>query len=517
MNYMRLNQLLFSVLILTSTLGVAQDDPSPKPLQPRFDLLTLNPATGNATLSWVAPGYNPLNPEPVGYIIYTEYAGGGWQKIDSVDANTFTYTDLVNSGLDKSIIYRIASKGPGEPSPLTPPHGSIHVTAQYDSCGNKIDINWNHYVGWGNRIEHYNIYIGNNTNWQQFPVEITTDGIHNMTHYKVLPNSDYYIYVEAKKRDEELYTLSNLTHINTRVSRPPQFMYVDSLIAKDQRNEIYFSLDPQTEYKNFMLTRWEYSDSIASIFTAKTIAEFYSPSATYMADTSDSWSARSRPFFYRINAYDGCNRLQRVSNLSNTVTIRAYSEGSSPKISWESFYSSENNPIRYRLYRVSFKDEQRLTELIYEVENPFNNEFTDDLTIFDGQGYMPNFCYYIEAHEVLNIPGKSRMSRSRTLCTQVDPEITMPNALDPLSTIVRNGKPRNLFEPTISFQMPYKLTIFSRGGTIVFEGHNQGWDGRMPNGQLAPEGTYVYRLEVISESQKIKSQTSTVVVVYGPQ
>lgn len=515
---MHLHRILTFTLIIIAASCLAQGDPEPKPLQPTINLLTLNPETGKPTLTWSKPKYNPLNPNPTGYIIYKPHEGGGWMKIDSVNAETYTYTDNNNSGLDKSIKYVIASKGPTEPSPLTPPHGSIYVTAEYDSCSNKINIAWNHYLGWGNQIDKYNLYIGENENWQEFTLTDTTKGIQNIAYYGVLPNSDYYIYVEAKKREEELYSKSNLAHINTRIAKAPQYMYVDSLIAKDHQNEIHFTIDPETEFNRFKLIRWESSDSTKSIFTAKTIFEFTDPSTIYLTDTSDSWAARSRPFYYKIDAYDGCNSIKKVSNLSNTIIIRARSAGNKSTISWEKFYSAQQNTIRYDLYRMAYREGSSIPELIYKSENPNKTEYIDDLSIFEGQGYLPYFCYYIEANEILGEGQTPRVSRSRTICTQIDPDVTMPNAIDPLSTIVSpEGVPRNVLAPTISFESTYILTIYSRGGSVVFEGNGEGWDGRLPNGQLAPEGTYVYRLEVISDSKKIKSKTGTVTVMYGPK
>jgi len=509
---------ILTIALLVYAMGCfAQDDPEPKPLQPTFTYLTLNPGTGNATLNWTPPSYNPLNPDPIGYIIYEPFEGGGWVPIDTVEANVFTYTDLINNGLAESIRYVIASQGPDEPSPLTPPHGSINVTAQYDSCGNKIDISWNHYLGWGNRIDYYNIYIGENSNWDNFTVATTVPGTQSIAYYEVLPNRDYYIYVEAKKRDEELYTKSNLTHINTKIALAPQYMYVDSIIAKDNQNEIHFTIDPNTEFRNFRVVRWDSSDSISAIFTAKNLYEFSDPNTIFYADTSDSWAARSRPFYYKINAYNGCNRLKKVSNLLNTIIIRAYTSGNKPKITWDKLYSSQGNTIRYYLYRISYQEEANPPELIYQVDNPIETEYIDDLSIFEGQSYQPYFCYYVEAHEIIGGGQTPRVSRSRTVCSQVNPDVTMPNAIDPLSTIMREGKPRNIFAPTISFKSTYKLIIFSRGGSVVFEGNSEGWNGRLPNGQLAPEGTYIYRLEVISESKKISSKTGTVTVIYGPK
>ncbi len=514
---MHLHRILTFTILFIAAGCLAQDDPEPKPIWPTFNLLTLNPQTGNPTLTWTQPEYNPLYPDPTGYIIYKPQGGGGWTPIDTVDASTFTYTDLNNNGLNSSIRYVIASKGPVEPSPLTPPHGSINVTAKYDSCGNKIDISWNHYLGWGNRIEHYNVYIGENPDWEQLTLTTTTPGTQNITFHEVLPNRTYYIYVEAKKRDEELYSKSNLTHINTRIAIAPQFMFIDSIIARDKQNEIHFTIDPNTEFRKFKLVRWESSDSISSIFTVKNLFEFTEPSTIYFADTTDSWAARSRPFYYKINAYNGCNRIKKVSNLSNTIIIRAYSKGNKTTISWEEFYSAKDNSIKYNLYRIAYREGVPISEMIYQAENPIETEYVDDLSIFEGQSFQSYFCYYVEAHEVLGGGLTDRLSRSRTICTRVDPDVTMPNAIDPLSTIVREGIPRNIFAPTISFESSYKLIIYSRGGSIVFEGNSEGWNGRLPNGQLAPEGTYVYRLEVISESKKIKSKTGTVTVIYGPK
>jgi hypothetical protein len=294
-------------------------------------------------------------------------------------------------------------------------------------------------------------------------------------------------------------------------------MFIDSIIARDKQNEIHFTIDPNTEFRKFKLVRWESSDSISSIFTVKNLFEFTEPSTIYFADTTDSWAARSRPFYYKINAYNGCNRIKKVSNLSNTIIIRAYSKGNKTTISWEEFYSAKDNSIKYNLYRIAYREGVPISEMIYQAENPIETEYVDDLSIFEGQSFQSYFCYYVEAHEVLGGGLTDRLSRSRTICTRVDPDVPMPNAIDPLSTIVREGIPRNIFAPTISFESSYKLIIYSRGGSIVFEGNSEGWNGRLPNGQLAPEGTYVYRLEVISESKKIKSKTGTVTVIYGPK
>jgi hypothetical protein len=501
------------------SLSVSFGQEQTKPLSPTFQFLTLNPETGIPTLSWTPPAYNPLNPNPTGYIIYIPNEGGGWREIDTVPANTFTYTDLTGlnpSALTQSIRYNIASNGPTEPSPLVAPHATIYLTIAYDSCSNKLDLKWNHYVGWGNRIEKYNIYSGSNTNWGTFTLVGTVSGVQNIFYYTVEPNKELYFYVEAVKRDSNPIqtSRSNLAYKNTRIGVKPQFMYIDSLIAKDTYSELHFVIDNTTDFKRFTLVRWEQTDSIASIFTAKNLFEFTDPNTKYFSDATDSWSARSKPFYYKINAFDGCNKIKKVSNLSNTITIRAFVRGLKATVTWDRFYSAKSNPIVYKLYRISFGLNANAPELIYEVENPSEFKYIDNLSLFEGQGFQPNFCYYVEAYEILDDFNKQRLSRSRTACVDVIPDVVMPNAIDPNSNIVHMGRPRNLFGPTVSFESTFKLIIYNRWGGTIYEG-NSPWNGRLPNGQLAQEGAYVYRVEVYTESGKMITKTGTVTVIYN--
>ena len=62
----------------------------------------------------------------------------------------------------------------------------------------------------------------------------------------------------------------------------------------------------------------------------------------------------------------------------------------------------------------------------------------------------------------------------------------------------------------------YHLTILSRWNDIVFEAKNEikGWNGQMPNGSMAPSGTYVWVLDFYDFLGRRHRQTGTVTVVY---
>jgi hypothetical protein len=510
-----------AIILLLVGQQVAFAQTQPKPLPPIIQFITLNPASGIPTISWIAPNFNPLHPNPTGYIIYKRIVDNLGNPlnvpIDTVGPTIFSYTDDLNQGNLGQISYTVASNGPFEPSQMATFHSSIHLTASYDSCGSKLNVRWLHYVGWENRREKYNVYMGTTPDWTSMNFITSVVGSQNVAAIPVEANSTYYLYVEAKKMESEYISKSNITSISTNMARWPLYMSVDSIISENQQNIIHYNVDFKSRLRNYTLSRWEKPDSIASIFSAKQIHQFATPNISSFADTNDSWAARSRSFYYKINAFDGCNRLVRISNLSNSVTLRVISRGLMNTISWDQLYSKNSNRITYSLYRIVSTDYEWPPERILQTDNEVELTFEDDLTPFKGLGFSSQFCYYVEAREWSPANKLIMLSRSRRICVEVVPDIVVPNAIDPLNTYSIGHGSRNLFEPTISFKSLYKITIYNRIGEIVYSGTNVGWDGRMANGSLAREGTYVYRLEVELESTRKLVKTGNLNVVYLSQ
>jgi hypothetical protein len=504
----------------------------PKPQPPIFQRLTLDPSTGIPTLYWQAPPFSPIQ-NPTGFIIYkrlpNEIGNPQNTPIATVNLNSdsnplYSYTDTEFSspphlsGLNGRVEYLLASDGiNNEPSQLTSTHGSIYLdkTSTYDKCANKLNVRWLHYLGWGNRIEKYDVYMGNTPVWESMTIAKTVSGNVNQVLIAVEANSVYYLYVEAKKSDSDFTSKSNLIRISTEMPAWPTFLNVDSIISGNQQNYLHFTIDTTTELRKFEVIRWEKADSMASIFTAKNLHSFTNPKTSSFSDTTDSWSARTRPFYYRINAYDICNRLVRVSNLSNSTTIRVVTRGIKNEIRWDSLYSKNANPRKYFLYRTFYPSSGAETELIFETDQNIDLNYVDDLSPFKGLGYSGNFCYYAEAKEFNSNDSLLLVSRSRTVCVEMTPDIVMPNAIDPTSNFSQGQGARNLFVPTISFEATYSMLIYNRWGEIVFQSNNSGWNGYLLNGKIAPEGTYVYKVEVELESKRKIVKTGNVTVLYG--
>lgn len=536
--------IIFLLITLTQVSTFAQVDPQPR--WPIFDYLTIEPGTGYPTLYWTPPVHHDGYADPTGFIIYKEFFDAADQpyfdSIAYVNNTTFNFTDSSSDGNIDLLGYQVASyyfdADTFTRSQLTSTHRQIFTTSSFDSCyteDNKpkprIDLKWLAYTGWGNRIDYYDVYVGNNTNWVSFVKDTTlkgTDTKYSIT--GVRENTDYYFYLVAKKVDATFMTYSNLHHLFTKMASHPQYMAIDTISAENQKVNINFRIDPLTELKDFRVVRWGNLDNFENkdtcLFSAQELKLFSNTETSPYADTSDSWATRTRSFYYKIDAYNGCPNLVNVSNLCNIIipTVRL-KDNLLISIEWNDMYfdvthrpNNSGNSIEYRLYRYAYT-ESDVTSNTFEktlVTTTRELSFEDDVTGYRGQDppYTITFNYQVEAIEREPMGRIVTMSRSRLIPIDILPGVTMPTAIDPSDTREQNGHPRNIFVPVINFAANYTLTVYSRWGEAIFQGENQGWNGKLKSGNFAKEGAYTYRLVVHAAGSKAVIRTGNFVVVY---
>ncbi len=510
--------LLFSCGLITT---------AQKPKMPTFNYLTIDLTSGNPTLYWTPPAFDPLYPNPTGYIIYKRIVDalsplGRNEAIDTVGPGVTSYTDITSSGNIERLTYLIASNGPTEPSQLTSLHSNAFITSFYDSCNHKIDLEWLNYLGWGNRIKKYDVYLGNTSDWTTYSLYATLPGTTNRTSIlNVNENQDYWVYVEATKDTAggngtiPYTTRSNLYWRFTDMPIHPSSMWVDSIIAEDRKINIYFKIDPSTELSDFRVVRWENSDSVKSIFSKKELYQFSDPSLTFYPDSADSWAARTRPFYYKIDALNSCPRVVKVTNHANSITFKIHTSGMKNHIEWDSLFIDHDrrltNSARYRVTRYAYTSVALPPVYLPETDQL---EIIDDVKSFEGQGYSIKFCYRVEGFERNTLGADVMYSRTRVQCTEIVPGVTMPDAIIPTDNYVNNGNARNLLIPIITFKANYTLSIYNRWGNLIFNGENKGWTGHLSNGQLAKEGVYVYRLVVHTAGDRDVTKIGNVTVIY---
>lgn len=526
---MKTKYLATLILLLTAETVFAQFYQKPK--EPTFDYMTIDLQTGAPTLYWTAPQNDPQYPNPTGYIIYKKMPDSlgneDYFSIDTVDNSTFSYTDSSSNGNLERLYYRIASKGPTEPSRQTLYHANIWITSEYDSCNAVIKLNWEAYDGWKNEniSDQYNLYMSNTNDISQFSLLDTVNKFDNKYFVQnIKENTDYYFYLTASRTDTALTTKSNLHYKRTIMPYHPVTMTIDSVLAGNDRTEIHFTIDSTTELRNFRLVRWEYPDTNKILFSAKTIEEFSDPTRTVSYDTSDTWAARTRKFYFKLDAINSCNKVVMVSNLCNTIIPIASPKETEIELEWDKLYidtakfpSRINNHINYKVYRIAFAQGVDLVDggEIVEVANISSNNYIDDISNYRylNPPYQFTFKYFIEATELTPAGGFVAFSRSRVVTTEIIPGVTMPNAIAPTMYNIQHGHARNIFEPVISFDAQYELTIYDRWGSVIYHG-TQGWNGKYSNGDYAKEGTYLYRLEVLTNESGSVVKMGHVSVVY---
>ena len=89
--------------------------------------------------------------------------------------------------------------------------------------------------------------------------------------------------------------------------------------------------------------------------------------------------------------------------------------------------------------------------------------------------------------------------------------VYVPNAFNPFS-----AEPENQVFTIYPFLIrDYKLTVFDRWGTLLFQTEDQKefWDG-YHNGALVPEGVYYYLIEAFGTDEESRSSNGTVQVIY---
>jgi gliding motility-associated-like protein len=69
-----------------------------------------------------------------------------------------------------------------------------------------------------------------------------------------------------------------------------------------------------------------------------------------------------------------------------------------------------------------------------------------------------------------------------------------------------------VFKPEGQGVRQYTLKVFNRWGERVFEGRNEGWDGKL-NGELVQPGVYFYTLKVRNAFNNLEFREGRLTVV----
>ena len=454
-------------------------------------------ANGEPVIIWDAPAGLPANAK--GYIIY-DYLGGAQctNSIDTVGLNERSYTHAAAKPLNGSRAYSMAYTDYVNDGDITQQHAFPWLVAVYDSCRYLLDLQWTAYEGW-ERVT-YNVYGGK----RGTAPKLLASGITGLQ-YTVAPTPDndipdnvyYEVYVEAvNTANPAVKSASNRVEVFTKTLQRPAFLDIRRLRYADRKVELQFTVDPATGLSTFHVMRSSHPGGD------------YAPVHTFSDKTLQTWTDDDvqAVYYYRLAAENNCRLPARQGNVLNNMELLMTAEHGEWHLSWNKLYNGRH----YSLERLEPSPQQ----LLWKVAD------TTSMDRIDVANAALRYCYRLKS--ATDLKGISETDA----CADYEPEVLMPDAIDPKST-ARNpdtGRQRNQFGPVL-FIPPslyaYRLEIYDRNGgriaviekSIADSPLEKSWTGINAQGDWVPENNYLYQLEVFFINGKTVKKTGNVAVI----
>jgi gliding motility-associated-like protein len=468
------------------------------PLPPQFESVSINPSTGQVTIQWkLSPSKNVK-----GYIIFENLDVGNY-SIDTVfdptaTAFSFSYSKVLGQAV-RFVLATLDSAG-NRSLRTDPAHKTIYTTLKYDSCNAQISVSWTKYQGWGSNLSRYRLVQYQNGT----PVNIATglsasDSTYLVTNVSGGPNYCYYLV--AERNDGVLVTSNMSCHQTFPDGLPANILANQAVFLSNNQVELQFTLDPNAPSKAYQLTS---SDSKNGNFIP--IKQFKNLQGNQLI-TIDTLKSLS-PRYYRLEALNSCGIGVKASNEA-TAMVPISSLGTNEiTLVWNAYQNWPQGIQEYVIYRSIGSDGFQLLQ----TQSGTKTDYNDNISGLIGQQLSGNICYYVEAVSNLSSTSNTYRSRSATICVDITANVFIPDAFTP------NGDGKNDdFKPSFAF-LPgaYKIMIFNRSGFNVFESSDpmKGWDGKISNGEKAPEGVYVYFITFTSGAGKTVEKKGNFSLIY---
>lgn len=416
-----------------------------------------------------------------GYNIYRSSGGGPFTlagSINNTSTGTISYLDnSLNTETQTNSYYISVIDSCGNESPFTSTHtvSDISTTPGFS----EVAVQWTPYVGFTN---------------YEYEVQRRQPGV-NWTTLDTLPQDSlsytdvgttckvpYNYRIKINNLDiAGQFSLSDTTLTIANDTTPPTPPYMVRVTREPSEQNVVFvqwTLSPETDVKEYVLQRSRrYTGGWQTIYSTTANDTFY-------YDTVNGIDRQS--YCYRLYAIDLCNNVSQAGNIGCLLVLRAASKPFRNELNWEGY---ENWPLGILEYRVYRSENNQFFLPIGDVAGSLN--FFEDSVLTDTANL---FCYYIEAQE--NLGGFAAISTSNTVCVTQKASYYIPNSFSPGHSEGLN----DVFGPVGLFMASVKIDIYDRWGRKLFTNKNgeRFWDGRDGNGDVVPEGNYMYHILVYS-------------------
>ncbi|MEA1897986.1 MAG: gliding motility-associated C-terminal domain-containing protein [Bacteroidota bacterium] len=446
-------------------------------------------------------GYTSFNWIPsdsinvAGYIIYRWVPPvGTTEPVDTIlDRTAINYTWLSQLGLMQSWSYSISawdSTLNRESALSMPPHTSIFLKTELDSCTGSANLLWNNYVGWGNSLFSYIIYRNEEA------IDTITPGDTTYSDPGIIAHESYVYYIKALHEAGRISTSNNSDTILVDMNAPPEYINALGTIFTDELTlELNFKIDPASELHKYYLLR---SENITGAYDTINRLNIYDS-----VQTITDIIPEQKPYYYKLVSMNHCLQIARSSNIASTISLSTSNNNFLNRLEWNEYLNWKNGVEGYEVYRQI--DEE--TPISIAVLTTETTSYIDDVEDEAHIGNSGKYCYHVKAREESGLYSISNIS-----CEYPEPMIYMPNAFTP------DGDGLNdTFWPVLTF-LPdkYIFIIKNRWGNTLFETHDPfaTWDGTF-SGDPVLEGVYVYYVRAVSPDGKLIERTGQVAVLYN--
>lgn len=444
---------------------------------------------GRVTIYWL----ESPTPGVTGYILYRDPFNAndpGFIPLTyDIPASYYFYIDNTAQANVEVYSYRMAAYigdylNDGEPCE---PHSTIYLeNVTYDTCANRVRLNWSPYKGWGGDKAVYEIF----KNDEELGYDDTDTSFYDT---KVIPGETYTWYIKADHRDNSYFSNSNRVTLTIPELKKPDQLFITAVENTGAEFIFTTTVDPEADLSGHQLG---YSPEVLGNYeTVQFIPKNTENSLSF------TQSATNPSGFYKVSAINSCNKLVDSTEAVRPLVLDYSQQDLDVVLHWNTTFIEGYET--YDLF-LSIDNSDFIKQEMNWSGTSIN--YTLDGSSF-GDANSELFCFYVEAHSALN-----QQSRSNTICLTRQPKVYLPTAFTP------NGDGMNDFiKPEILnvSVLNYLFVVYDRYGGKVFETKDaeDKWWGRAGNKNVS-EGAYLYYLEFITSQGVEHKQSGAINVVY---
>lgn len=492
----------------SSTISQAIFQNTIPPYIPELRSVSVDDTTDRIELSWAPSNSTDVN----SYVIFHSATPvATWTPIDTVwgRLNT-TWTDDVNFS-NAINNYRISARDScGLASAMIIDYQSnMILTSTVDVCHLQVDLSWTPYVSMLSGLNHYEIMLSLNGGSYSTVVPFVSPSTTSYTYTGLVSGNNYRFLIKAVSNGNLYTAISNKNVFDFIVEPTNDFVYVSGVSVKENKN-IEITLNTSGDVTPFdFLSLYRAEDTPNNFAKIAEIPFQGSATVSYM---DYDLSVTKKTYYYRAYIHSDCLPEPIQSNTSNSILLTATGDAAHRNtLQWFNYDDNvpmTNNPASF--IQRKMESDGDFVEMVSNIVWASFNTYTDDVS--ELQYFGSDFKYKVGVNQSNNEFGYCPASFSNEVTLRQKPTIWIPNAFRPI------GSQNKVFKPINSFVSSdtYKFAIYNRFGQIVFQttNPNEGWEGRLSNGDYAPAGIYIYVIEFIDTSDELFSTNGTVTLFY---